>query len=477
MFQERITLRLSLKNEQDWFGSKMTLSVELSLKQRVLNAGMWSLAGFALSLVMRLGSNLLMTRLLAPEMFGVMAIASTVMFGLAMFSDVGLRQNIVQSKRGDEVDFLNTAWSIQIVRGILIWCVALCICIAIALARHLGKIPVDSVYAAPSLSYVVAVLSITAVFQGFESTKQFEASREISLSRITGLEILTQLFGLVGMLAWVFVDRSIWALVFGALCAAFARAVLSHKLLPGVGNRWHWEKEAEHEIIHFGKWILVASVLGFLVNSGDRLLLGGLVDASTLGYYSIASLFVGSIDGVLTKLMGDVSFPAFSEIVRNRAENLRVTYYKFLAVIASIAYFASGSLMTFGGTLIARLYDARYADAGWLLQLLAAVLITIPFRLATQSFLALGMPKLQSKVVILRVIVLFLATPAGFYFFGLKGAVWGIVLSHFCVIPMIALYNIRYGLFDLRNELYLLLFLPFGAGVGKITSLAFSYWK
>jgi hypothetical protein len=50
----------------------MAFSAQLSLKQRVLNAGMWSLAGFALSLVIRLGSNLLMTRLLAPEMFGVM---------------------------------------------------------------------------------------------------------------------------------------------------------------------------------------------------------------------------------------------------------------------------------------------------------------------------------------------------------------------------------------------------------------------
>jgi O-antigen/teichoic acid export membrane protein len=455
----------------------MTFSAGLSLKQRVLNAGMWSLTGFAISLVMRLGSNLLMTRLLAPEMFGVMAIASTVMIGLAMFSDVGLRQNIVQSKRGEDPDFLNTAWAIQVVRGILICGVALCVCLIILVAGRLGKFPADSVYTAPSLPYVVGALSITAIFQGFESTKQFEASRGISLGRITGLEILAQLFGLAGMLAWVLVDRSIWALVFGSLCGSLARTVLSHSLLPGVGNRWHWDKEAAHEVIHFGKWIMIASVLGFLVNSGDRLLLGGLVDASVLGYYSIASLFVGSIEGVLSKLMGDVSFPAFSEIVRNRAENLKANYYKFLTVIASVAYFASGALMTFGATLIGHLYDPRYAAAGWILQILAATLIALPFRLATQSFLALGKPKLQSNVVFFRLIVLFTATPVGFYLYGLEGAISGIVLSQFCVIPMIALYNIRYGLFDLRNELYLLVFLPLGAVAGKIAAAAFAYWK
>ena len=70
----------------------------MSLKQRVLNASAWSLAGYGISLAIRFGSNLVMTRLLVPEMFGVMAIATIVMVGLAMFSDLGLRQSIVQSR-------------------------------------------------------------------------------------------------------------------------------------------------------------------------------------------------------------------------------------------------------------------------------------------------------------------------------------------------------------------------------------------
>src|SRR6267378_378285 len=92
-----------------------------SLRHRVLKAGLWSTAGFGLGLVIRFGSNLLMTRLLLPDMFGVMAIATTIMIGLSMFSDVGLRQSVVQSPRGGESSFLNTAWTIQVLRGVLIW--------------------------------------------------------------------------------------------------------------------------------------------------------------------------------------------------------------------------------------------------------------------------------------------------------------------------------------------------------------------
>ena len=78
-------------------------------------------------MVIRFGSNLVMTRLLVPQMFGVMAIATVIMVGLAMFSDLGLRQSIVQSRRGSDPVFLNTAWSVQIVRGLILWLFALAV--------------------------------------------------------------------------------------------------------------------------------------------------------------------------------------------------------------------------------------------------------------------------------------------------------------------------------------------------------------
>src|ERR1017187_5882027 len=105
----------------------MSFPDQLSLRQRVLNAGTWRLAGYAIGQTIRFGSNLLMTRLLVPEMFGVMAIASLFIAALAMFSDLGVKQSIIQSKRGADPTFLNTAWIIQILRGVVLWGAAVCI--------------------------------------------------------------------------------------------------------------------------------------------------------------------------------------------------------------------------------------------------------------------------------------------------------------------------------------------------------------
>ena len=63
----------------------------------------------------------MLTRLLFPEAFGLMALIQTFMIGLAMFSDLGIGPAIIQSDRGEDPDFLNTAWVMQILRGICLW--------------------------------------------------------------------------------------------------------------------------------------------------------------------------------------------------------------------------------------------------------------------------------------------------------------------------------------------------------------------
>jgi O-antigen/teichoic acid export membrane protein len=439
-----------------------------ALRARVLRAGGWTVAGFALGQAIRFAGNLVMTRLLVPEMFGVMAIAMMVMYGLALFSDVGLRQSVVQSRRGQEAAFLNTAWAIQIARGCVIWGAAL----ALALGFVFLKLPAGSVYADPSLPAVIAVLALSAIIGGFESTRLHEASRTLSLARVTQIEVAAQLVGLAGMIAWALVDRSIWALVAGALCAAGLRTLLSHVWLPGAPNRWRWDRAAAREILAVGRWILAASVLGFLVNSADRLILGALVESAVLGVYAIAFLLFSAVEQVLVKIVGDVSYPALSEVARERPAALRSAYYRFHLAVGLPACFAAGLLVAAAEPLVAVLYDPRYAAAGWMLQTLAIALVTLPFRVATQCFIVLGEPAQMSAICAIRLVVLCAAVPLGWHFFGLPGALWAIVLSYFSTLPTTIAFVVRHGLFDARKEVALLPAFLAGLGAGQALTYA-----
>ena len=442
------------------------------LRARVLRAGGWTVAGFALSQAIRFGANLVMTRLLVPEMFGVMAIATMVMYGLALFSDLGLRQSIVQSRRGGEAVFLNTAWAVQIGRGFVIWGAALAVSIGFVAASHLTLFHVESVYADPSLPYVIAILSLCAVIAGFESTKLSEASRSVTLGRITQIDIAAQIAGVLCMIAWAAIDRSIWALVAGGLCAAAARTLLSHGWLPGTANRWQWESAAFREIIGLGKWIFAASILGFFVNSADRLVLGALTSAAVLGVYVIAFLIFSSVEQVLARIVGEVSYPALSEVARERPADLRSSYYQFHLAVGLPACVAAGVLVVSGEPLIALLYDARYAEAGWMLQILAVALVTLPFRVASQCFIVLGEPQRMSAICAIRLVALCAAVPLGWHFFGLTGALWAIVLSYFSTLPTTFAFIVRHGLFDLRQELALLPAFLAGLAAGQGLSYA-----
>ena len=268
------------------------------------------------------------------------------------------------------------------------------------------------------------------------------------------------------MIGWALVDRSIWALVAGALGAAALRTLLSHAWLPGEANRWRWESAAGREILGMGKWIFAASVLGFVVNSADRLILGALVSSAVLGVYAIAFLLYTAVEQVLVKIVGDVSFPALSEVARERPAALRSVYYRFHLAVGLPACFAAGLLVVAAEPLVGLLYDTRYAEAGWMLRILALALLTLPFRVATQCFVVLGEPAQMGAIGAIRLACLCAAVPLGWHFFGLAGALWAIVLSYFSTLPTTLAFVVRHHLFDAAKERALIPALTAGLAAG-----------
>jgi len=433
----------------------------------VIGAGLWSLAGFAFIYAIRLGGSLVLTRLLVPQMFGVMAIAGLIGLGLAMISDLGLRQNITQSRRGTDPLFLNTAWVIQIFRGMFLWLLALCIAGLLFIADSFGLMPAGSVYADPSFPYVVAATSASALIAGFQSTKYLEASRHLALGRITLIQIAAQTIGLLCTIIWIIFDPSIWALVCGGLSASLVTSALSHTWLPGTDNRLQWDSVAASEIVHLGKWMVLSSLLNFLANSADRLLLGALVDGATFGIYTIAYTVLSSIAQILIKIINDVSYSAISEVEREQPLQVRRSLYRLHAVTASSAYLCSGFLIVAGNAMIRDLYDPRYGQAGWMLQILAVALVAAPFSLGQVSLLVRGLPRMFVNISAVRIPVALILIPVGFHMFGLLGAIWAIVLGQLSSVPITIYYQTKYDLFEPSKELLLLPTLLAGMLLGK----------
>ncbi len=444
-----------------------------TLKERILRGGVWSIGGHFISQAIRLAGNLISTRLLVPEMFGVMVIANVFFIGLKMFSDLGIQQNIVQSRQGDEPVFLNTAWTVQIIRGLLLTIIVLLLSGALYIAGQQGWIQNASVYADPSLPYVIAVLSLTALIGGLESTKMATLRRKLTLGHLTMLEILSQFAGPAMIIAWCyFVDRSIWALVAGWIAVSVTRMLLSHLMLPGVSNKLAWDKACFKSLYSFGKWVFLSSILSFLLNNGDRILFGAYLNSNQLGIYSIAFLMVSSMEGLLRKLLSGISFPALSEIYRNEPHRLGEVFYRLRLPSDLVSLFLVGLILTGGQAVIDLLYDDRYREAGWMLEILTVSLFFTRYEVSGLCYLVLGKPKLLTLINFIRAIAVYVSVPLAFEHLDFKWAIWVVACNYLVALPFMFYFNMSYGFFDLKKELKVLPMLLIGLLSGYVLSIS-----
>lgn len=351
-----------------------------------------ALKGSAITLVthfastgIRFGSNLLLTRILLPEHFGLMALVNVFLIGLHLFSDIGVGPNIIQSRRGDDPLFLNTAWTVQAIRGVMLWGFS-CL-LAWPLARF---------YDTPALLGLIPVAGFGAVIGGLESTRLFTQNRHLAFGGIALVEIISQVAGVIVTLAGAWWTRSVWALVAGAMVGATTKTVLSHLLLPGIANRFGWDADARKQLFDFGRWIFVSTAFTFLASQSDRLVLGKLFPAALLGLYAIAANLAALPMQIIGQLANRVFYPVVASAMRRDdydVASIRRARARLLMVIAP----AMGMGIAMSPPMVQLLYDVRYHDVGPLVSLLlvGTWLSAIGTSYAT-IVLAAGQPKYMS---------------------------------------------------------------------------------
>ena len=435
-------------------------------RRGTLGAAAWLLGSNLSSQALRLASNLLLTRWLAPEAFGLVAAVNTLYFALVMFSDLGIWQSIVRSERGNEARFLGTAWSVQLLRALLLAVVVLAMAAGVHAAAAAGQFAVGTVYTDPRLPGLIAVFALCALVQGAESTRLASAQRQLRGRELARLELLTHLVAMAVTLACAWTTRSPEALVAGTLAGALARTLLSHVALGGHAVRPCWDRGSLREIVGVGAWTFVSSVIGFVAAHGEKLILGGLLASASFGVFSIASLLLAALVGVYGSLNGHVVFARLSQAARSGRRELEQVYTRVQIVADGALGLVAGTLAVSGHWIVRALYDTRYQDAGWMLQWLALGLVALRHQVVEQLMFALGRPARVSANNGLRALALGLLVPAGYALAGERGAVAGVVLSQFAGWPTSLLFKRELGLLRWSTETAWLLALAAGLLLG-----------
>src|SRR4051812_47810112 len=237
-----------------------------------MKAGTWVVAGQLVSQFIRFASNVVLNRLLFPDAFGLMSVASLLITALGLFSDIGVARSIVQTTRTDAA-MLNTAWTLQVVRGQFVAAACVLAAVGFALASHYGLSRAGTVYADSRLPWLVGVFALSPAISSLASVRNLLARRDMQLHTLIKLDIAAQISSAIVMALLAWATRSYWTLVVGAVTSVLVRCISGHLVLKGHRERFQIDRSALNELMSHGKWIFFSSILTFVAVNGDRLLL------------------------------------------------------------------------------------------------------------------------------------------------------------------------------------------------------------
>jgi O-antigen/teichoic acid export membrane protein len=215
-------------------------------------------------------------------------------------------------------------------------------------------------------------------------------------------------------------------------------------------------------------------MLGFVAMNADRVVLGGLIDTPTFGLYAIACLLAGAVQAVIGNLLGNVVYPALSEVARQAPGRVLATLERFQILFDRAVVTGAGFLAMTGPLIVGLLYDPRYAPAGWMLSALAIGLIGLRSQVVEQAYLPLGKPQVMTLTMALRAVGLVLASSLGYRWGGLEMAVYGIAACTFLTWPVALWFKAGLGRLNWRLELHFLPFALLGGVLGWASSAGFA---
>lgn len=317
---------------------------------------MWTAGTYAVTVVLRFVSSVILSRLLNPQLMGMVLVVHTVRQGLELSSDVGLAQNVVTNKYGARPPFFNTVWIMQMIRGVLL------AAIIFALSG-----PLASLYGVPLSAFQLA--GLTMAVSGLTSTSIFLLHRNIELAKLNVFDLVIDFVIIVLSIVAALISPTIEAMILAVLLGQGIRALASY-FISDYKNNFMFSKAVAVQVLTFGRWIFLTSILAFLCASFDRLYLGQAVPLAVLGIYGLARALAELPTALAARISYSVLYPIVSSISRSEEREVRGR----LAPMRLKILLALACAMAFGVCVadiaVEIIYDHRYHDAAWMLVLL-----------------------------------------------------------------------------------------------------------
>lgn len=327
-----------------------TLALNSRLVERSIKAAGWGLSGSALRIVLQMGAQIVLARILGPEQYGLFAIGVLVVSLANYVADSGIAYGLVQRKDITDAD-IRFVFTWQAILGLL---VALAI---IALAPLLA-----GVFHEPRADNLLKALSLVCLVNALTTPSMNLLKRALDHRNLQIGQVIAYAVGYVGIgIPLAIHGVGVWALVYAWLTVAIVQWLYLYNCVRHPLRPLLWFEYAKSHL-NFGGLVLLTNLVNWFMTNVDKAIAARFFPGANLGLYSTSFTLLNTPTTVVYSNVQSVVFAASAQ-VQGQTDSMKRAYLKLLGLLSGIFLPAFGALAAVAGTLMLALYGSAWAAA------------------------------------------------------------------------------------------------------------------
>jgi lipopolysaccharide exporter len=377
-------------------------------------------------------STVVLARLLLPEDFGLVAMATAIIAVLDILRAFGFDVALIQNPNATRSHY-DTAWTCNVLLGLVIGA-------AVAAVAA----PAAAFYDEPRLTWVMVWLAVSAFVTGLENVGVIAFRKDLQFHKEFNLLLAKRVVTFCIAIPLAVTLRNYWALVAGVLVGRVCSVALTYLLHP---YRPRFSLAERRQLFHFGKWLVASTVLNVLSTRSGDFLIGKISGAHALGVYNISNELASLPTSDLVAPINRAMLPGYAQKAAHRTA-LAASYVDVSGLIALLAVPAALGISAVANVLVPVVLGPNWDDAAAVIAILSAFGMLIAVKSNTHYvYLATGKPRLATWVGFLQIVLLLPMLVVGSLRAGATGAAFGCLLAEILFTPI--------SFWILRNELHL----------------------
>lgn len=384
------------------------------VSRKMARGAAWMMAVRLADRGLGLVSTMILARLLVPQDFGLIAMATALLGMIEIMSAFSFDLALIQNQNAERRHY-DTAWTFNVLFGAFTGIVLAVL--AIPAARFFEDARVEP---------IVYCLAAAAFAQSFQNIGIVAFRKELDFRKEFLLLALQKLIAVAVTLILAYVMRNYWALVIGMLTSRLASVLVSYWIHP---YRARFSLAGSRELMRFSSWMLLNNIAVFAAVKGYDFIVGRLAGAHGLGLYSVAYEISNLPTTELVFPISRAIFPGFSKLARD-PQRLRTAFLRVAALTALVTFPAGAGIAVLAEPLVRLLLGAQWLEAAPLIQILAIYGVSRTLHAGTGDvYLALGVHRVIALINLPHVLV---GWPMMIYLYaryGIEGAAWSVLCA------------------------------------------------